>query len=213
VRLTPGADVVETKLAIGLDRRAPYTAADRKAQFDAVMKAHGLFGDMTRLTTRIDAAREAVHERIKGLPGTDPLAGKLRALGDKLESARKQIVATTEGGAITGEERIREHLDQLYGALDRWEGRPPKYKLERIDVLRRELGDVENTVAVIVRKDARALDDELKQHKLAPLPQISALGRGPGGSPGEIDAIALHCVATRGEDCDGDDAAAAEERD
>src|SRR5262249_10845437 len=54
VRLTRGAEVVETKLAIGLDRRAPYSVADRKAQFDLVMKAHGLFGDMTRLAARID---------------------------------------------------------------------------------------------------------------------------------------------------------------
>ncbi|HMG23806.1 MAG TPA: hypothetical protein VK607_20875, partial [Kofleriaceae bacterium] len=208
VRLTRGSEVAETKLAIGLDRRATNTAADRKAQFDAVMKAHALFGDMTKLAARIDAARDAVRERLAGMPAGDPLAGKLHALADKLEAARKQIVATTEGGAITGEERIREHLEQLYGALDRWEGRPAKYKLERIDVLRRELTDVDKAVAALVGKDARALDDELKQHKLAPLPAISALDRA-----GEPDQLALHCAASRGEDCDGDAAAAAEERD
>jgi hypothetical protein len=182
--------------------------ADRKAQFDAVMKAHGLFGDVTRIATRIDGARDAVRDRLKGLPDADPLAGKLRALGDRLEAVRKQIVATTEGGAITGEERIREHLDQLYGALDRWEGRPARYKLDRIDVLRRELGDVEKTVDAIVGKDARTLDDELKQHKLAPLPQISALDRG-----GAVDALALHCAASAGEDCGGDAAVATDEHD
>jgi hypothetical protein len=208
VRLTRGAEVVETKLVIGLDHRAPYSVADRKAQFDAVMKTHGLFGDMTKLATRIDGARDAVRDRLKGLPDADPLAGKLRALGDKLEAARKQIVATTEGGAITGEERIREHLDQLYGALDRWEGRPARYKLDRIDVLRHELGDVEKTVDAIVGKDARALDDELKQHKLAPLPAVSALDRG-----GAVDALALSCAASRGEDCGGDAAVATDERD
>jgi photosystem II stability/assembly factor-like uncharacterized protein len=208
VRLTRGTEVVESRLAIGLDRRAPYSVADRKAQFDAVMKTHGLFGDMTRLATRIDGARDAVRDRLKGMPDADPLAGKLRALGDKLEAARKQIVATTEGGAITGEERIREHLDQLYGALDRWEGRPARYKLDRLDVLRRELGDVEKTVNAVLGKDARALDDELKQHKLAPLPAISALDRG-----GALDALALHCAASHGDDCDGDAAIATDERD
>jgi len=208
VRLTRGAEVVETKLVIGLDRRAPYSVADRKAQFDAVMKTHGLFGDLTKLATRIDGARDAVRDRLKGLPDADPLAGKLRALGDRLEAVRKQIVATTEGGAITGEERIREHLDQLYGALDRWEGRPARYKLDRLDVLRRELGDVEKTVDAIVGKDARALDDELKQHKLAPLPQLGALDRG-----GAVDALALHCAASAGEDCGGGAAVATDERD
>ncbi|HEU4730671.1 MAG TPA: hypothetical protein VFT22_22405, partial [Kofleriaceae bacterium] len=208
LRLTRGGEVVETKLAIGLDRRAPYSPADRKAQFEAVMKAHALFGDVTKLAARIDAARDAVRDRMKGLPAGDELTKKLGAVADKLDAAKKQIVATTEGGAITGEERIREHLDQLYGALDRWEGRPARYKLERIDVLRRELGDVDKTVAAIVTKDARALDDELKQRKLSPLPQLSALD----GS-GALDQLALHCAATAGQDCEGDVAVATDERD
>jgi len=209
LRLTRGAEVVETKLAIELDRRAPYNAADRKAQLDAVMKAHGLFGEMTKLAARIDAAHDAVRDRMKGLPDGDALAGKLRALLDKLEAAKKQIVATTEGGAITGEERIREHLDELYGELNNWEGRPAKYQLERIDVLRKELGDVDKLVEAIVTKDARTLDDELKQHKLEPLPALSLLDR---AGHDELDAVALQCVATSGRDCKGDDEVAATNR-
>ena len=210
VKLTRGSEVVETKLAIGLDRRATYSAADRKVQFDAVMKAHALFGDMTKLAARIDAARQAVNERLKGLPGNDALAGKLHAIGDKLEVARKLLVATTEGGAITGEERIREHLDQLYGALNGWEGKPAKYQLDALDALRRELTDVDKTVAAIVGTDARALDNELKQHQLQPLPGLSSLDRAPGP-----DQLALHCVATMGQDCGRDErgAAALRERD
>jgi hypothetical protein len=212
VRLTRGAEVLETKLAIGLDRRATYSAADRKVQFDAVMKAHALFGDVTKLAERVDGARDAVRDRLKALPEGDALARKLRELGDKIEVAKKQIVATTEGGAITGEERIREHLDQLYGALDRYEGRPAKYKTDRIEVLRKELAEVEKTVEGLLTKDARALDDELKQRKLAPLPQLSALDR-RGDEIDELDAVALHCVATAGKDCGDDVAAAQDERD
>ncbi|HMG55055.1 MAG TPA: hypothetical protein VK601_16275, partial [Kofleriaceae bacterium] len=105
-----------------------------------------------------------------------------------------------------GEERIREHLDSLYGALNNWEGRPTRYQLDAIGVLRRELTDVDKTVAAIVGKDARALDDELKQHKLAPLPAISALD---AGAEHELDDLALHCVASRGRDCGGDERATA----
>jgi hypothetical protein len=209
LRLTRGAEVVETKLAIGLDRRATYGAAERKVQYDAVMKAHALFGDMTTVVGRIDAAREAVRERLKGLPENDPLTGQLRAHDGKLEAAKKLIVATTEGGAITGEERIREHLDALYGALNGHEGRPAKYQIERLAVLRRELTDVEKTLATIVGTDARALDEALKRHKLTPLPALSALDR----AHDELDALALHCVASAGRDCGGDSAAAAQEQD
>jgi len=174
------------------------------------MKAHGLFGEMTKLTGRIDAAREAVRARMKGMPEGDALGKKLHDLDEKIEAARKLIVATTEGGAITGEERIREHLDSLYGALNGWEGRPGKYHLERIDVLRRELGDVDKTVTALLSKDARALDDELKQRKLEPLPQLSALER----DDDELDDVAMRCVATGGRECGEDEAVATrKERD
>jgi photosystem II stability/assembly factor-like uncharacterized protein len=211
LRLTRGAEVIETKIAIGIDRRAPYSIADRKAQFDAVMKAHALFGSMTKLTGRLEVARDAVRERLHGLPETEPLASKLRVMLDKLDTAKRLVVATTEGGAITGEQRLREHLDILYGALQSWEGRPTKYQLERLDVLRRELTDVETMLATLVTKDARALDGELEQHKLTPLPVIGALD--PANHT-ELDELTLHCLATHGADCrDEDLAATRNERD
>ena len=83
---------------------------------------------------------------------------------------RKKIVATKEGGAITGEERIREHLDLLYGAITQWEGRPARYQMERIDALRRELNDVQATYDAIVAKELQPLDAPLVEKKLEPIP-------------------------------------------
>ncbi|HEV8630737.1 MAG TPA: hypothetical protein VGV61_10505, partial [Thermoanaerobaculia bacterium] len=53
VRLTKGGESIESKLEIGIDRRASYNADDRRAQFDAAMKAHALFGEMSDLVGRI----------------------------------------------------------------------------------------------------------------------------------------------------------------
>ena len=79
---------------------------------------------MSALTDRIDAARRGLRRAGQGAarPG-DALVpqaegARRQARGD----ASKKIVATKEGGAITGEERIREHLDLLYGAVNGWEG-------------------------------------------------------------------------------------------
>lgn len=142
VRLTKGAQVLETQLEIGVDRRAPYSVAERGEQFDAVMRAHALFEEMSALTDRIDAARAASANRAKALPDSDPQRTKLQAEVERFDEIKRKIVATKEGGAITGEERIREHLDIVYGALQSWEGKPPRYQVERIEALRRELADV-----------------------------------------------------------------------
>jgi hypothetical protein len=106
------------------------------------MRAHALFNEMSALVDKIDAARGAAAERAKTVPEKDPRAQKLRDLAEKLDAVKKKIVATKEGGAITGEERIRENLDIVYGALMGWEGKPARYQVERIGALERELADV-----------------------------------------------------------------------
>jgi hypothetical protein len=174
VRLTKGAQVLETKLDIAVDRRAPYAVAERRANFDAGMRVHALFGDMSSLVDRIDGARGAIEARTRALPQGDELGPRLRALSGRLEEVKKKIVATKEGGAITGEERIREHADLLYGAFTQWEGSPAKYQLDRIEVLRRELSDVQAEFDKLVTGEVRSVDEQLRQRNLAPIPTTQA---------------------------------------
>ncbi|MGH9366019.1 MAG: WD40/YVTN/BNR-like repeat-containing protein, partial [Thermoanaerobaculia bacterium] len=174
VHLTKGAQAIETKLTIGVDRRAPYTAAERKEQFDAVMRAHALFNEMSALTDRIDAARGRAAERAKAMPETDALGKSLRGAMEKLDTVKKKIVATREGGDITGEERIREHLDIAYGALMSWEGKPARYQVERIETLSRELADVASEFETLAAKELRLLDNELKGRNLEPISVASS---------------------------------------
>jgi len=163
VRLTKGAKVYETKLDIGLDRRAPWKVADRREQFDAAMKVHALFGDMSDLVEKIDSASAALAQRMKAQPQDTRLAGLL----GKVDVTKKKIVATKEGGAITGEERIREHTDHLYSALLSWEGKPAPYLVARTDALRRELAEV--------RAEFEALQPQIQSLRLSPKPQPSAV--------------------------------------
>jgi hypothetical protein len=167
-RLTKGKEVVEMPLTIGLDRRAPYDVADRKAQFDAVVRVRDLFGRMSAEIDRLELARGTALARAEALGTKSGLAPKLTAFAARLDEQRKKIVATKEGGAITGEERLREHADSLYGALNGWEGRPGSYQIERIAVLERELGDVERDASAVLQ-DVPALNQELEKAGQQPI--------------------------------------------
>jgi len=129
-------------LTVGLDRRVSWTVADRQAQYDAAMKVYTLFNDESVLFGRIASLREQVTAARKGRAPGDPLQQRLADFDGKLDALRKRIVATTEGGAITGEERLREHTDQLYGAITSWDGPPARYQLDNIAALRGELTDI-----------------------------------------------------------------------
>jgi photosystem II stability/assembly factor-like uncharacterized protein len=180
VRLVSGPSSVETKLEVQLDRRAPYNVAERKEQFDAAMRVHALFGEMSTLMDRVELARNAAEARARALSLDDGLGKKLRAVAESLSNVRKEVVATKEGGAITGEERLREHADHLYGSLLRWEGRPARYQIERIDALKRELDDVKGHFDGVVTAQVRPLDEELRARKLDPIP--TELARAPAAS-------------------------------
>jgi photosystem II stability/assembly factor-like uncharacterized protein len=169
LRLTKGREVLESKLEVGVDRRAPYAPDDRKQQFEAAMRVHALFGRMSALVEQIAATQGTVAARAKGLSDADALATMAKALSGRLEDVRKKIVATREGGAITGEERLREHADNLYGAILSWEGRPARYQLERIDALGRELDDVAKELDSVLTADLASLNQELRRRHLEPI--------------------------------------------
>src|ERR1700730_17843506 len=174
VRLTKAGKAYETKLTVGLDSRAKFTEADRKAQFDAAMKVHALFGDESALMDRIIALRREVAKSAEALPENDPLRKTVKDFDGKIDNVRKKIVATTEGGAITGEERIREHTDQLYGALLSFEGKPGDYQIAYSDALRKELDDVSKDFEQLLIKDLPSVNSTLKSKGKPEIPSPPA---------------------------------------
>ena len=165
VRLTKGDKTFETTLPVALDRRATFNEGDRKAQYDAAMRVHALFGSMTALVGRINAVREAADRELASLPKADAARRPVEALATKVDGVRKRVVATTEGGAITGEERLREHADQLYSAILWYEGRPADYQVERIDVLRDELAEIDTAFHATLKTELAAANAALRKKK------------------------------------------------
>jgi hypothetical protein len=203
VRLTKAGKTYQTKLTIGLDRRAKFTEADRKAQYDAAMKVRALFDDESALMDRILFLRREVAKSGEAFPEADAMRKTISDFDGKIETVRKKIVATTEGGAITGEERIREHTDQLYGALLSYEGRPGDYHLAYIDALRKELDDVSKDFEQLLSKDLPTLNGSLKskgKEQIAPPPAKVAFNDEEPGLAGNIarsadsDAVGMPAV-------------------
>jgi photosystem II stability/assembly factor-like uncharacterized protein len=169
VRLTKGKQVLETKLDIGLDRRATYTAADRQVQFDAAMRVHALFGRMTDLADRINFSRTMAEQLGSKLPAGDKLGKDLAKFSADADVVRKKIVATKEGGAITGEERLREHTDDVYGAIMSFDGRPGDYLLARVGVLEQELDAVVSEFDALSEKSLPKINESLKSKGMPPI--------------------------------------------
>ena len=158
IRITKGGQSYEQKIDISLDRRATYTVADRKAQFAAAMQVHALFGEMSKVTSAIERMSMLAQFAPKMFPSGAPELQQITALINSAQEIRKKIVATKEGGAITGEERLREHTDMLYSSLLGYEGKPGQYLLDRIVVLSDELKAIQAEFGALMQKNAPLME-------------------------------------------------------
>ena len=173
VKMTRGTETYTTQLVVTLDPRAKFNPEDRKMELDAAMRVYNLLGDMSFDVDRINGVRDALADRGGKVRGDAAFSKRLQDLSQKVDDLRKKIVATKEGGAITGEERIREKTTGLYGDLVFYEGRPADYQVARIDSLKKELGDVETEFEALVAKELPSVNKSLSQKKLEPVQQLT----------------------------------------
>ncbi len=164
--MTKDKQVYTTQLQVVTDPRSNHTPEDRRAELDLSMKLYDLLGNMTFNVERINEVRLALQDRASKLPANDPLVNRLATASAAVDELRKKIVATTEGGAITGEERLRENLADLYGNVVGYEGRPSATQVERTDVLARELTDVVRDFDAWLAKELAQVNSDLEKKKL-----------------------------------------------
>ncbi len=128
---------------------------------------------MTYTVDSITGVRDAAGARSSKLPEQDALRARLQQLRDDMDQLRGKIVATKEGGMVTGEERIRELLGNVYGNVNGYDGRPTNDQAARTDALAHELEDVLGAFRKLAAKELPGLNAALAKKKLDPIQVMS----------------------------------------
>jgi len=169
VKMTKGGQTYAESLKVALDPRATYTVEDRKQQFELAMRLYRMLGHMSYAVAAISGVTNDAQVRAAKLPEKDPLRARLQQLAQQVDALRSKIVATKEGGAVTGEERIREYVGDLYGDVNQYEGRPADYQLARAESLSRDLEDVITDFHKLTNHDLQDINAALKKKKTEPI--------------------------------------------
>ncbi len=194
VKMTKGDQTYTTKLDIIIDPRAKYTFDDRKAQFDLSMKLSSMLGHMSWAVDAIVGVRDGANQRAAKVPAGDPLHKQLVDLAASADKLRSEIVATKEGGAITGEERLREYLATVYGAVSSYDGRPTADQVARTEVLGRELDDVIQKFQKLTSGQLPGINAGLEKQKQPPIAVLTEADwqkQHPGGGPKTATTTAM----------------------
>lgn len=173
VKMTKGDQVYTGKLEVMLDPRATFTVEDRKAQYDLIMKLYKMLYRMSYTVASVSSVHDAAQDRAAKLPQNDALRKKLEQLAQQVDGIRSKIVATKEGGAITGEQRIREYTTEVYGDVSGYEGKPTAEEVARTEALDRELGDVIAEYDQLTSSQLPAINSALGKKKLQPITPLS----------------------------------------
>ncbi|HVS16927.1 MAG TPA: hypothetical protein VMV46_23705 [Thermoanaerobaculia bacterium] len=134
-----GAEEYEGSFDLVADPRGGYSREDRAIQ---QRLANDLYDALEELTYVIEATvhlRDATRSTAAGASGRG--AARLRAYADELEVFRASRVATAEGGPLTGEEKLREQLAEVFGAIAGFDGPPTQSQVDRAAVLAGQVGE------------------------------------------------------------------------
>ena len=169
VKMIKNKDVFTTRLQLVPDPRSRHTKEDRALQYSTVTKLYDMLGEMTYAVDSITSLRDQTRDRLAKLDAGDPARPAVQTLLTRLEGVRARLVATREGPGISGEERVREKMGALYGAVNAYDGRPSQSQLDRISELGKELAAAVADFDALSRKELAAANAALAGKQLAPV--------------------------------------------
>lgn len=137
VKIIKGNDTYEGKISIAFDPQLPYSDADKDLQLKTLRRGYKMLEDLAFLDARITGVQKKIDEYIEeGLKAST--VKKLELFRGQLEDIHTSLVATRMGG-ITGEEKLREEIANVYGAVMGYYGRPTQSQIDRLEVLQADL--------------------------------------------------------------------------
>ncbi len=169
VKLTKGGQTLTGEARLVPDPRSTHSVEDRKLQYDTALKLHGMMEKLAYVVDSTLGARDALRQRAAALPKGDKLARQAEALAEELTRFHATLVATGEGGWLSGEEQLREKLGQLYGGVNGYEGRPTRSQLDQVDVLAERLSQGVAKLGAFEKGGIGEINKALAARKLEPV--------------------------------------------
>jgi photosystem II stability/assembly factor-like uncharacterized protein len=168
VRLTKGDKTYSGTLALVKDPISQHSDEDIALQRKSAQQLFEMTEELAyfnqQVLNQLDSAKA-----MKGATKDAGLQKSLQSYIDKLEKIRKELIATKEGQSITGEERIREKLSELYGQVVGYDGRPTDSQLQRIDGLKYDMQKQKDVADALWKSDMPKLNAQLKGAKMGEL--------------------------------------------
>jgi photosystem II stability/assembly factor-like uncharacterized protein len=170
IKILKGDKTYEGNVNVIWDPNSKHSAADRDLRHKTIMGAYSMLENLAFIDRQIRDIRDKSLEKAK-LSKKKSAVKELNVLADTMETWHKNITATREG-QVSGEERLRERLGEIYGGLMNYQGKPTDSQIERLGYLGKEVGDYADRVKNIIRVKLEEINKELEKEGLGEITVI-----------------------------------------
>ena len=196
VKLIKGSTTVTGEVELAPDPRLADQKEDRLLQQRVSLDLYYALADLTFLTENLIHLRDGAKAGIEGLEKKGKVKGKereaLKSAARRFEDERGRLVSTSTAGWLSGDEKLREDLANLYANISAYDGRPTNSQLARKDVLLAQLNEAKTAIAKAISEELPKVNELLGK---AGLPALKELERAAweakdagGGSTTSVNA-------------------------
>jgi photosystem II stability/assembly factor-like uncharacterized protein len=167
VKIVKGDQTYEGEISVVYDPTIPHSAADRNKRYEILMKAYNLLEDLAYTDKVVTEIRDQAKEK-SAKANNKTLGKKLTTVSESMEILHKELVATNVTSAITGEEKLREKIGDIYSAVNGYQGRPSQNQIDRLEILSNKVTEKKTGLEAILTIDIPKLNTQLVKEKLEP---------------------------------------------
>ena len=167
VKIIKGDQSYEGQVTVVYDPTIPHSMADRDKRYEILMKAYNLLEDLAYTDKVVTEIRDQAKEK-SAKANNKSLGKKLTVLSESMETLHKELVATNVTSAITGEEKLREKIGDIYSAVNGYQGRPTQNHIDRLQILSKQVTEKKTKLEPILTTDIPNLNTQLAKEKIDP---------------------------------------------
>lgn len=160
VKMSRGNQVTEGKITLVKDPGYPHSEQDIALQRKTTNELYKMSEDLAFLNENVYQSMRLAKEKADSTKNSS-LKKSLLSFSGKMESIRKELVATKGGQSITGEERLREKLSELYGGVMSYMGRPSDSQLDKVKNLKQEMEKQQTAADMIWNSELQKINGML----------------------------------------------------
>jgi photosystem II stability/assembly factor-like uncharacterized protein len=165
-----GDQIYEHNFEVNANTNSDYTQVEQKKQFETAMQLYKQYEDLGKTMEKIVSSQKQIDALLANKSINKKLKDQLTLYRDSLENIRKFIVPTKQSSIFADEERLRERIAEVYGAVLSYEGEPNNTIYQKIDVLNTEIKQTQDRFSKNKSQHFDKINKQLIAAKLPPLP-------------------------------------------